>query len=190
MNWEKTGGLIPAIIQDAQSAKVLMLGYMNAESLQKTQDSGLVTFYSRSRQCFWTKGESSGNVLKWVDINVDCDKDALLIRVNPQGPVCHRKTETCFEAPFEFLSELEEIIQERLTHKNPGSYVAKLADEGLDRIAQKLGEEAVETVIAAKNPDIFAFQNEAADLLFHFMVLLKYKGQSLAQILDILKQRH
>lgn len=191
LNWNKTDGLIPAIIQDVTNHQILMLGYMNPESLKLTQETGQVTFFSRSRQSLWVKGETSGNYLDVVEIMPDCDGDALLIRVQPQGPVCHRETQSCFEPllPFEFLTELEKTIQNRFKEKSDHSYVSRLSQEGLDRIAQKVGEEAIETVIASKNEDLHNLENEAADLLFHLMVLLQYKGTCLANVVDRLKQR-
>ena len=190
LNWNKTDGLIPAVIQDAQSGQVLMLGYMNSESLRLTQETGLVTFFSRSRQSLWVKGETSGNALEVVEIQPDCDQDALLVKVKPRGPVCHRKTPTCFDREFDFLTELDVVIQIRLQDQPANSYISKLTQGGLDRVAQKVGEEAVETVIAAKNEDLVPLENEAADLLFHLMVLLRYKNSSLARSVDLLKRRH
>ncbi len=190
LNWDKKDGLIPAIIQDHQSNEILMLGYMNAESLQLTQETGLVTFFSRSRQAIWQKGETSGNSLSVVEIKTDCDQDALLIRVNPKGPVCHRATPTCFDSEYEFLAELESIIESRSLNSPQKSYVYQLFNSGLDRIAQKVGEEAIETVIASKNEDLKSFENEAADLLFHLILLLKFKKTSLSHVTQLLKLRH
>ena len=176
--------LLPAIIQDAQSQKVLMLGYFNKASYQKTQETGKVTFYSRSKQRLWTKGETSGNELLLVDIKLDCDKDTFLVRVNPSGPVCHLGN-------YGFLSDLEGIISER---KEKGvaseSYVASLFDKGINTIAQKVGEEAVEVIIEAKDDNTDLFLNESADLLFHYLVLLQAKGHSLEDVVRVLKSRN
>ena len=194
IDWKKSDGLVPAIVQDADSARVLMLAYMNAESLEKTKTTGRVTFFSRSRQALWTKGETSGNELRFVSVNVDCDGDTLLIRARPTGPVCHEGTQTCFQQEdtgLEFLGVLTKVIDGRF--QDPGeekSYVAKLVREGLDRMAQKVGEEAVETVIAAKNQDSNILAGEAADLLFHLMVLLRAKGLTLNAVVDVLRARH
>lgn len=186
-------GLIPAIIQDATTKTVLMLGYLNQAALEKTMTTKLVTFYSRSKQRLWTKGEESGNVLNLVDIKTDCDNDTLLIRVNPTGPTCHKGTDNCWgetNAPhYGFLSELENIIAQRKNENNDNSYVASLFRKGINSIAQKVGEEAVETVIEAKddNPDLFL--NESADLLFHYLVLLQAKGYTLKDIESVLQKR-
>jgi phosphoribosyl-ATP pyrophosphohydrolase/phosphoribosyl-AMP cyclohydrolase len=190
LNWNKSDGLVPAVIQDANSHEVLMLGYMNAESLELTQKTSKVTFYSRTRKAIWTKGETSGNFLHVVEILPDCDQDALLIRARPEGPTCHRGTETCFESEIAFLSELEEVIAGRFKDRPKGSYVTSLIERGTDRMAQKVGEEAVETVIASKNPDLETFEGEASDLLFHLMVLLRAKGSSLGRLSALLKSRH
>jgi phosphoribosyl-ATP pyrophosphohydrolase/phosphoribosyl-AMP cyclohydrolase len=195
LHWSKAeGGLLPAIIQDAGTGKVLMLGYMNAESLQRTQETGRVTFFSRSRQSLWVKGETSGNFFNVVELQPDCDSDALLIRVRPEGPACHRGTETCFDQAqgegIGFLSELQEVIAGRFRDKPKGSYVTSLIERGTDRMAQKVGEEAVETVIASKNPDLETFEGEASDLLFHLMVLLQARGSSLARLSALLRKRH
>ncbi len=190
INFEKANGLVPAIIQNADTGSVLMLGYMNEESLVSTQSSGRVTFFSRSRQSLWTKGETSGNFLSVVEILPDCDSDALLIRVRPEGATCHRGTDTCFEDELGFLHELESIIEDRFTKQPEGSYVAGLVKAGLDRIAQKVGEEAIETVIAAKNIETDKFNEEAADLVFHLMVLLRQRGSSLGKVCGVLRERH
>lgn len=190
LNWGKSDGLVPAIIQHAESHEVLMLGYMNAESLELTRKSGKVTFYSRTRQSLWVKGETSGNFLHVVEILPDCDQDALLIRARPEGPTCHRGTETCFGSGISFLQELEEVVAGRFRDKPKGSYVTRLIEEGLDRMAQKVGEEAVETVIASKNPDQDTFESEASDLVFHLMVLLQARGSSLEKLCAVLKKRH
>ena len=188
-------GLIPAIIQDAQTKTVLMLGYMNEESIQKTKDTNRVTFYSRSKQRLWTKGEESGNFLNLVSIKNDCDHDTLLIQVIPEGPTCHKGTDTCWEEDntdsFGFLTELEDIISQRKENASSDtSYVASLFEKGINKIAQKVGEEAVETVIEAKDTNDDLFLNESADLLFHYLILLQAKGYKLNDIVNVLKSRH
>jgi len=191
IDFSKTNGLVPAIIQDHKTRQVLMLGYMNEEALQKTQRDNIVTFFSRSKNRLWTKGETSGNYLKVVSITKDCDQDALLIQVNPSGPTCHNGTTSCFadETTLPFLNQLEQVIENRIANQNANSYVASLFQKGINKIAQKVGEEAVELVIEAKdnNPDLFL--NEAADLLFHYLLLLKAKGFGLADVENILKSR-
>lgn len=191
IDFSKTNGLVPAIIQDHKTRQVLMLGYMNEEALQKTQRDNIVTFFSRSKNRLWTKGETSGNYLKVVSITKDCDQDTLLIQVNPSGPTCHNGTTSCFadEAQLPFLNQLEQVIENRIANQNANSYVASLFQKGINKIAQKVGEEAVELVIEAKdnNPDLFL--NEAADLLFHYLLLLKAKGFGLADVENILKSR-
>ena len=185
-------GLVPAIVQDPSTGAVLMLGFMNAEALQKTEATGHVTFFSRSKQRLWTKGETSGNFLELVSITPDCDNDTLLIEARPAGPVCHTGSDTCFgdtESSLAFLTELESIIASRAAEPAEGSYVSKLFAKGINKIAQKVGEEAVETVIAAKDNDLDAFKNEAADLLFHYLVLLQAKGVGLTEITTVLKGR-
>jgi phosphoribosyl-ATP pyrophosphohydrolase/phosphoribosyl-AMP cyclohydrolase len=192
-DFEKTEGLIPAIIQDADTRKVLMLGYMNAEAFQKTQDEGRVTFYSRSKQRLWTKGESSGNFLELKDIRIDCDNDTLLIKVNPQGPVCHTGTDTCFTEINEgssFLHKLESIITDRKLNPNDSSYTSALFKKGINKIAQKVGEEAVELVIEAKDDNKDLFLGEAADLLYHYLVLLAAKDIKVDEVFKLLKKRH
>ena len=188
-------GLIPAIIQDAQTKTVLMLGYMNDESIQKTLDTKKVTFFSRSKKRLWTKGEESGNFLSLVSIKNDCDNDTLLIQVNPEGPTCHKGTDTCWKeentSTFGFLSELEAIIKQRRENASgESSYVASLFEKGINKIAQKVGEEAVETVIEAKDTNSELFLNESADLLFHYLILLQAKGFELNDIVKVLKSRH
>ncbi|QQX76137.1 MULTISPECIES: bifunctional phosphoribosyl-AMP cyclohydrolase/phosphoribosyl-ATP diphosphatase HisIE [Aequorivita] len=188
-------GLVPAIIQDDLTSKVLMLGYMNEEAFLKTNQSKKVTFFSRSKQRLWTKGEESGNFLKLVSIALDCDNDALLIKVNPTGPVCHKGTDTCWEednvSSFGFLSDLENIIQNRKRNsENEDSYIASLFRKGINKIAQKVGEEAVEVVIEAKDNNDNLFLNESADLLFHYMILLQAKGFTLSDVEKTLRQRH
>lgn len=187
-NWEKmSDGLVPAIIQDARTKNVLMLGYMNAEALKNTTDSGKVTFFSRSKQRLWTKGEESGNFLNLVSIKNDCDDDSLLITVNPVGPTCHTGTDTCWKeennSQFGFFSELEDTIKERRTSADDSkSYVASLFKKGINKIAQKVGEEAVETVIEAMDDNDELFLYESADLLFHYLMLLQAKGFTLKDI--------
>jgi phosphoribosyl-ATP pyrophosphohydrolase/phosphoribosyl-AMP cyclohydrolase len=186
-------GLVPAVIQDHQTQKVLMLGFMNAESLQKTMETGKVTFYSRSKQRLWTKGEESGNFLELRSVASDCDDDTLLIKVHPTGPVCHTGSDTCWNErnhPDDFLLYLEDIIRLRKESNDENSYVRSLFLKGINKIAQKVGEEAVELVIEAKDNDDEKFLNEAADLLFHYLVLLNTKGFNLQNVKDILKQRH
>ncbi|WP_299800316.1 bifunctional phosphoribosyl-AMP cyclohydrolase/phosphoribosyl-ATP diphosphatase HisIE [uncultured Maribacter sp.] len=187
-NWKKmSDGLVPAIIQDARTKNVLMLGYMNAEALKKTTDSGKVTFFSRSKQRLWTKGEESGNFLNLVSIKNDCDDDSLLITVNPVGPTCHTGTDTCWKeennSQFGFFSVLEDTIKERRTTADDSkSYVASLFKKGINKIAQKVGEEAVETVIEAMDDNDELFLYESADLLFHYLMLLQAKGFTLKDI--------
>ncbi|MGO3183067.1 MAG: bifunctional phosphoribosyl-AMP cyclohydrolase/phosphoribosyl-ATP diphosphatase HisIE [Aequorivita sp.] len=188
-------GLVPAIIQDNSTQKVLMLGYMNEEAFLKTNQSKKVTFYSRSKQRLWTKGEESGNFMELVSLAVDCDNDALLIKVNPLGPVCHKGTDTCWEEEnalsFGFLTELENIIQNRKENiENEDSYVSSLFKSGINKIAQKVGEEAVEVVIEAKDNDDRLFLNESADLLFHYLILLQAKSFTLQDVEKILRERH
>lgn len=188
-------GLIPAIIQDATTKNVLMLGYMNQEAFKKTKESKKVTFFSRSKQRLWMKGEESGNVLHLVDIKVDCDNDTLLIQANPEGPTCHKGSDTCWNESnnqsFGFLSELESIIQDRKENlENKESYVASLFQKGINKIAQKVGEEAIEVVIEAKDDNDELFLDESADLLFHYLILLQAKDFKLNDIVDVLKKRH
>ncbi len=188
-------GLVPAIVQDATTKTVLMLGYMNAEALAKTNETGLVTFYSRSKKRLWTKGEESGNVLKLADIKVDCDGDTLLIQATPEGPTCHKGSDTCWNdnnvMTYGFLSTLENVITARINDTDSqDSYVASLFAKGLNKIAQKVGEEAVEVVIEAKDTNDDLFLNESAVLLFHLLLLLQAKGYKLQDVVDILKSRH
>jgi len=194
IDFEKSGGLIPAIIQDELSSKVLMLGYMNLEAYQKTLEIGKVTFYSRSKNRLWTKGEESGNFLNVVTIKVDCDSDTLLIKVNPVGPVCHLGTDTCWgesnEGDIAFINYLQKFIQKRFVEMPEGSYTTSLFNKGLNRMAQKVGEEAVETVIEATNGTDEGFLYEASDLIFHLIVLLTSKGYSLDDLGRELKKRH
>jgi phosphoribosyl-AMP cyclohydrolase / phosphoribosyl-ATP pyrophosphohydrolase len=186
-------GLVPAVIQDHQTQKVLMLGFMNADALQKTMETGKVTFYSRSKKRLWTKGEVSGNFLELKSVAGDCDDDTLLIKVHPVGPVCHTGSDTCWNErnhPEDFLVYLEDIIRLRKESNDENSYVRSLFLKGINKIAQKVGEEAVELVIEAKDNDDEKFLDEAADLLFHYLVLLNSKGFNLQNVKDILKQRH
>ena len=191
IDFSKTNGLVPAIIQDYQTRQVLMLGYMNEEALQKTLKENIVTFFSRSKNRLWTKGETSGNYLKVVSIKEDCDQDTLLIKVIPSGPTCHNGTTSCFadETPLPFLNQLEQVIEDRIANQNANSYVASLLQKGINKIAQKVGEEAVELVIEAKDNNKDLFLNEAADLLFHYLLLLKAKGFGLTDVETILKSR-
>ncbi len=187
-------GLVPAIIQDAVTKNVLMLGYMNQEAYDKTIETKKVTFYSRTKKRLWTKGEESGNFLRLVDLKNDCDEDTLLVFVNPVGPTCHTGTDTCWgehnEQSFGFLSELENVIQDRKNNQdNEKSYVASLFRKGINKIAQKVGEEAVEVVIEAKDDNEELFLNESADLLFHYLILLQAKGYTLKDIEKVLKSR-
>lgn len=185
-------GLVPTIIQDANTGKVLMLGFMNAEAFQRSNQEGKVTFYSRSKQRLWTKGDTSGNFLFIKEIISDCDNDTLLIKVNPAGPVCHTGADTCFNednAGFT-LKKLENIIADRKNRPSDSSYTSSLFGKGINKIAQKVGEEAVELVIEAKDSNDDLFKGEAADLLFHYLILLEQRGMDLDDIVDVLKTRH
>lgn len=195
IDFEKCGGLVPAIIQDAQTKNVLMMGYMNPEAYQKTLETGKVTFWSRSRQCLWTKGETSGNFLWLVNIKVDCDKDTLLVTARPEGPTCHTGTDTCWGeknelAPLLFLSELQDFIEKRHREMPEGSYTTSLFKKGVNRMAQKVGEEALETVIEATNGSDEKMVYEAADMLYHLVVLLTSKGLRIEDIARELAARH
>lgn len=186
-------GLVPAIIQDDKTLNVLMLGFMNEEALTKTMKEGKVTFYSRSKKRLWTKGEESGNFLLFKGAKVDCDNDTLLIKVEPTGPVCHTGTDTCWgeeNNDSDFLKHLESTIAQRRTGGDEKSYVKQLFQKGINKIAQKVGEEAVETVIEAKDNNKDLFLNEAADLLFHYLILLQAKDYKLDDVIQVLKQRH
>ncbi len=186
-------GLVPAIIQDSQTGKVLMLGFMNEAAVEQTITTKKVTFYSRSKQRLWTKGEESGNFLNLLHIATDCDNDTLLIKANPVGPVCHTGTDTCWNEtnePTNFLYHLEEIIEQRSKASVEESYTAKMLAKGINKIAQKVGEEAVELVIEAKDNDKELFLGEAADLLFHYLLLLKAKDYKLQDVIDVLQKRH
>ncbi len=192
--WEKMDGLLPAVVQDADTLQVLMLGYMSREALEKTRATGRVTFQSRSRGGLWTKGETSGNYLELVDVTPDCDGDALLVRARPAGPTCHRGTTSCFgdaQAPgLGFLAHLARVIARRAREKPKSSYTVELLEAGVPRVAQKVGEEAVESVIAALGPDRAAQAGETADLLYHLLVLCQATGTPLESALEILRQRH
>lgn len=194
MDFEKMNGLVPAIIQDAVTQKVLMLGFMNHEAYQKTVETGKVTFYSRTKQRLWTKGEESGNFLNVVDIKSDCDDDTLLIQVHPVGPVCHTGTDTCWgeenRQPVMFLKELQEFISRRHAEMPEGSYTTSLFQSGVNKMAQKVGEEAVEAVIEACNGTNERLIYEGADLLYHLIVLLTSKGLSIEDLANELIERH
>jgi phosphoribosyl-ATP pyrophosphohydrolase/phosphoribosyl-AMP cyclohydrolase len=188
--WDKQDGLLPAVLQDADTRRVLMVGYMNREALQVTLDSGNVTFFSRSKQRLWTKGESSGNVLEMTAIEADCDRDTLLVQARPRGPTCHLGTTSCFpSAPGDVLGALQALIRTRDAERPPGSYTTKLFESGIKRIAQKVGEEGLETALAAVVEDDGALLGEAADLLYHLVVLLQARGLSLGDALKVLEQR-
>lgn len=194
LNFSKNkDGLIPVIIQDSISKTVLMLGYMNDEAIRKTKKTGNVTFYSRTKKCLWTKGEESGNFLRLVNMKVDCDNDTILIYVKPEGPTCHLGTDSCWGeknlSKFGYLSQLEEIIAERKKDDKKNSYVASLFREGINKIAQKVGEEATETIIEAKDENKQLFLNESADLLFHYLILLQAKGFRLSDVEKVLLTR-
>ncbi|GAC1383036.1 MAG: bifunctional phosphoribosyl-AMP cyclohydrolase/phosphoribosyl-ATP diphosphatase HisIE [Ginsengibacter sp.] len=185
--------LIPVIIQDFKTSKVLMLGFMNKEALDKTLESKLVTFYSRSKMRLWTKGETSNNYLHLVDLKNDCDNDTLLILARPDGPVCHTGADTCFNEKNEaggFVSKLENIIEDRLASGSSQSYTHSLVQKGINKVAQKVGEEAVELIIEAMRSNENDFKNEAADLLYHYLILLQAKGYKLKDIEEVLKERH
>jgi phosphoribosyl-ATP pyrophosphohydrolase/phosphoribosyl-AMP cyclohydrolase len=185
-------GLVPAIVQDAQTRKILMLGYMNSEAFELTEKTQKVTFFSRSRQALWTKGETSGNFLAVEKILLDCDADTILIKANPSGAVCHTGADTCFNEKNEsdnFLFELENVIRERKQNPPENSYTAKLFSQGINKIAQKVGEEAVELIIEAKDDNDDSFKDEAADLLYHFLILLVEKDVSLNQVSEVLENR-
>ena len=186
-------GLIPAIVQDVQTRKVLMLGYMNAAALATTESSGKVTFFSRSKNRLWTKGEESGNFLMLESLAIDCDQDTLLVYAKPTGPTCHTGTDSCWgeenTADYGFLSELEAVIQDRKENPDDASYVNSLFKKGINKIAQKVGEEAVETVIEAKDDNDELFLSESADLLFHYLILLKAKGFGLSDVVGVLENR-
>jgi phosphoribosyl-ATP pyrophosphohydrolase/phosphoribosyl-AMP cyclohydrolase len=199
--WQKMDGLLPAIVQDAFDGRVLMQAYVNREALQASLDSGRVTFWSRSRQALWTKGETSGNTLELIALHADCDADCILVLARPHGPSCHRGTDTCFDLPqpdgdqhvapgLSFLAGLERLIHQRQTQRPAGSYTTKLFDGGVKRIAQKVGEEGVETALAAAAGDQEELASESADLLYHLLVLLRARDLSLAEVVETLKTRH
>lgn len=191
IDFKKGDGLVPVIVQDNNTLQVLMLGYMNEEAYQKTLESRLVTFYSRSKERLWTKGESSGNTLELVDLMIDCDQDTLLIKAKPNGPTCHTGTTSCFneETAKGFIYQLEQTINDRIDSNDPDSYTNKLFRRGINKVAQKVGEEAVEVVIEAKDNDDELFKNEAADLMYHYLILLKAKGLTLTDIEMVLAER-
>jgi phosphoribosyl-ATP pyrophosphohydrolase/phosphoribosyl-AMP cyclohydrolase len=199
IDFEKCGGLVPAIVQDTDTKNVLMLGYMNQEALQKTLDTKKVTFWSRSRNCLWTKGETSGNFLHLVDIKVDCDNDTLLVKAHPDGPVCHTGTDTCWgeenkqssiDNPLLFLSDLQDFIEQRHREMPEGSYTTSLFKDGLNHMAQKVGEEALELVIEACNGTDERMIYEGSDMLYHLIVLLTSKGLRIEQMAKELQERH
>jgi phosphoribosyl-ATP pyrophosphohydrolase/phosphoribosyl-AMP cyclohydrolase len=192
INFNKGNGLVPAVIQDNTTLRVLMVGFMNEEALDKTMKEGKVTFFSRSKVRLWTKGETSGNYLIVKKITTDCDNDSLLISVDPAGPVCHTGKTSCFDddSPGVFLYELEKIINQRIDDNVRDSYTNKIFSKGINKAAQKVGEEAVELIIEAKDNDLGLFKNEAADLLYHLLILFKLKGCSLSEIEETLKNRH
>jgi len=195
IDFGKMNGLVPAIIQDAYTKNVLMLGYMNREAYDRTVETKRVTFYSRSRNCLWTKGETSGNFLNLVSIENDCDNDALLVKVRPEGPVCHKGTDTCWggknvDSPIMFLQQLQDFIDRRHEEMPEGSYTTSLFKDGLNRMAQKVGEEAIETVIEAVNGNDGRFVYEASDMLYHLIVLLTSKGLRIEDVAEELRKRH
>lgn len=192
LDFKKSNGLLPCIVQDSSTQVVLMLGYMNEEALQKTLAEKKLTFFSRSKQRLWTKGETSGNFLHLVDAYQDCDNDTLLVKVKPAGPACHTGADTCFNQKNETqgLAFLETIIQQRKQNPKEGSYTNQLLNSGINKVAQKVGEEAVELVIEAKDNNRDLFLGEAADLMYHYLVLLAAKGHSLSDVVSVLKQRH
>ena len=198
INWneldsEKVNGMVPAIVQDANTMQVLMMGYMNQEAIEKTLATRKVTFFSRTKNRLWTKGEESGNFLELIDMKVDCDKDSLLVTANPVGPTCHKGTFTCWNqeqtTSFGFVNHLEKTIAERKNNPSEDSYVASLFAKGINKIAQKVGEEAVEVVIEAKDDNDELFLDEAADLFFHYLILLQAKGMRLDDVLKVLATR-
>jgi phosphoribosyl-AMP cyclohydrolase / phosphoribosyl-ATP pyrophosphohydrolase len=194
INFSKySDGLVPAVVQDNQTGKVLMLGFMNQDAVDKTRSLGKVTFYSRSKKGLWTKGEESGHFLVLKDIKLDCDQDSLLILAHPMGPVCHTGADTCWNEknePGSFLDRLEVVIKDRKSNPEQNSYVSGLFEKGINKIAQKVGEEAVELVIEAKDTNETHFINEAADLLFHYLILLEAKGHNLNEVVNVLQERH
>ncbi|MDF1574229.1 MAG: bifunctional phosphoribosyl-AMP cyclohydrolase/phosphoribosyl-ATP diphosphatase HisIE [Bacteroidales bacterium] len=198
MDFQKLNGIVPAIIQDAETDIVLMLGFMNPEALEKTRQEGKVTFFSRTKNRLWTKGEESGNFLHVVEILEDCDRDTLLIKANPAGPVCHTGNDTCFDEQnkatpdrnkMAFIQELQQLIHKRKAEMPAGSYTTSLFRDGINRIARKVGEEAVELLIESKDSNDELFLNEAADLLYHLLVLLSAKGKDIREVVSVLEQR-
>lgn len=194
IDFMKNGGLVPAIIQDSETKNVLMMAWMNPEAYEKTLETRKVTFYNRSRKKLWIKGEESGNYMEMISIQTDCDNDTLLVKVKPRGPACHTGTGTCWgeenKPGYEFLTTLEKIINDRKENPSEKSYTSSLFRKGINKIAQKVGEEAVELIIEAKDNDTELFKNEAADLIFHFLILLRAKGITFDDIVNILRQRH
>jgi phosphoribosyl-AMP cyclohydrolase / phosphoribosyl-ATP pyrophosphohydrolase len=192
IDFSKGNGLVPVVIQDNNTLQVLMVGYMNEEALRKTEEEGIVTFFSRSKNRLWTKGETSGNYLNVATIMADCDNDSILIKVNPAGPVCHTGSTSCFKEDTAkgFIYELEQVINQRIDDNIPDSYTNKLYRKGINKVSQKVGEEAVELIIEAKDDNLGLFRNEAADLLYHFLILLKAKGVDLESIEEVLAERH
>ncbi|HCE1828756.1 TPA: bifunctional phosphoribosyl-AMP cyclohydrolase/phosphoribosyl-ATP diphosphatase HisIE [Vibrio parahaemolyticus] len=196
INWEKVDGLVPAIVQDFQSSQVLMMGYMNQDALAKTGETGQVTFFSRTKERLWTKGETSGNVLQLVNISLDCDNDTLLVRVNPIGPTCHTGTTTCWdgdaqeESQMVWLHQLEQLLAARKSAAPDSSYTASLYASGTKRISQKVGEEGVEVALAATSGDKAELVCESADLIYHLLVLLQDQGLSMNDVVNKLKERH
>jgi phosphoribosyl-ATP pyrophosphohydrolase/phosphoribosyl-AMP cyclohydrolase len=192
IDFAKGNGIVPVVIQDNNTLQVLMVGYMNEEAFIKTSEEKKVTFFSRSKNRLWTKGETSGNYLNVVDILTDCDNDSILIKAQPEGPTCHIGSTSCFgeETPKGFIYKLEQIINQRIIDNTEESYTNKLYKKGINKVAQKVGEEAVELVIESKDNDIDLFKNEAADLLYHFLILLKAKNTDLQSIEEVLKMRH
>ncbi len=193
LDFEKGGGILPAIIQDSDTRQVLMLGYMNREALDKTLTEGRVTFYSRSKERLWTKGETSGNHLTVKEIKIDCDNDTILVQASPAGPVCHTGSDTCFDETNEnqhFLQHLERVIQQRRDEPSGESYTSSLFRKGINKVAQKVGEEAVELVIEAKDDNDDLFLGEAADLMYHYLVLLAAKNKTLKDVIQVLESRH
>lgn len=191
IDFEKGNGLVPAVVQDANSLQVLMLGYMNQEALEKTQKEGKVTFFSRSKDRLWTKGESSGHFLQLKELLIDCDEDTILIKAIPEGPTCHTGATSCFqeETAKGFVYQLEDTIHKRIESNDPNSYTKKLVEKGINKVAQKVGEEAVELVIESKDDNDELFLNEAADLMYHYLILLKVKGFRFEEVESILKSR-
>ncbi len=194
IDFEKMNGMVPAIVQDSVTGVVLMQGYMNEEAVAKTQELGMVTFFSRSKNRLWTKGETSGNFMELVSMKVDCDGDSILVKANPRGPVCHTGADTCFfennSSKTLFIDRLREIIKDRKNSPSGKSYTASLFAKGINKVAQKVGEEAVEIVIEAKDDNKELFLGEAADLMFHYLVLLEAKGYELDEVMEVLMERH